>query len=161
MSAKKLVPYFLAGVGVGLCLLVIAAAGFVAYDRATRATPPESVAEDASAPETEDDKDADAEKDAEAEEGKEDPAADSATDSAPDPASSAEPSFVETARRELGVPDDPSITYQIGEPYYWEGVGITVTPIAFYQGNVIVASADCAEDGSPATTILGYPGMLS
>ena len=41
MSARKLVPYILAGIGVGLCLLVIASAGLVAYDRATRPAPQE------------------------------------------------------------------------------------------------------------------------
>lgn len=46
MSARKLVPYVLAGIGVGLCLLVIASAGLVAYDRATRPAPQEAVAQD-------------------------------------------------------------------------------------------------------------------
>ena len=79
------------------------------------------------------------------------------TDTTPE---STESSFVQTARAELGVPDDPSITYEIGSPYYWEGAGITVTPITFYKDGVVVASADCTDDGSPATTILGYPGLL-
>lgn len=154
MSARKLVPYVLAGIGVGLCLLVIASAGLVAYDRATRPAPQEVAAQDGPV-----------EKDAEA------PAdASVVTDEAPAPepepapdaeSEPAEPDFVRTARKELGVPNDPDITYQIGEPYYWEGVGITVTPITFYQGDVIVASADCTDEGSPATTILAYPGMLS
>ena len=55
MSARKLVPYVLAGVGVGLCLLVIASAGLVAYDRATRPAPREVAAQDVPA-----EKDADA-----------------------------------------------------------------------------------------------------
>lgn len=55
MSARKLVPYVLAGVGVGLCLLVIASAGLVAHDRATRPAPREVAARDAPA-----EKDADA-----------------------------------------------------------------------------------------------------
>ena len=45
MSARKLVPYILAGIGVGLCLLVIASAGLVAYDRATRPAPQEVAAQ--------------------------------------------------------------------------------------------------------------------
>ena len=55
MSARKLVPYVLSGAGVGLCLLVIASAGLVAYDRAGKPAPREVAARDAPA-----EKDADA-----------------------------------------------------------------------------------------------------
>lgn len=172
MSAKKLIPFFLAGIGVGLCLLVIAAAGFVAFDRATNPASREVAAEsgdaekdgdDAKEPVSEEAAQPEPVAEPDAEEAIETPADSEApaAEPSPNPVKSAESSFVQTAREELGVPDDAAITYQIGEPYYWEGAGITVTPIAFYQGDVLVASADCTADGSPATTILGYPGMLS
>lgn len=70
--------------------------------------------------------------------------------------SAREDPFVRNAREQLGVPDGPGITYEIGEPYFWEGAGITVTPITFYEGGSYVASADCTEDGSPATSIMAY-----
>ncbi len=67
-----------------------------------------------------------------------------------------EAAFVATARAALKVPDDPSITYEIGGPNYWEGAGIYVTRIYFYQNGEVVAGALCNDDGSPARDILVY-----
>lgn len=67
-----------------------------------------------------------------------------------------EAAFVATARAALKVPDDPSITYEIGGPSYWEGAGIYVTRIYFYQNGEVVAGALCNDDGSPARDILVY-----
>ncbi len=67
-----------------------------------------------------------------------------------------EAAFVATARAALKVPDDPSITYEIGEPSYWEGAGVYVTRIYFYQNGEVVAGALCSDDGSPARDILVY-----
>lgn len=64
--------------------------------------------------------------------------------------------FIETARAALHVPDDPSITCEVGEPYYWEGAAVYVTPITFYQDGQVVAGADCADDGTPQHSILAY-----
>lgn len=72
------------------------------------------------------------------------------------PADDAQAAFVATARAALGVPDDPSITFFIGEPTYWEGAGAYTTVIQFYQGDTIVASANCWDDGTPARNILAY-----
>lgn len=64
--------------------------------------------------------------------------------------------FAERARVQLGVPDLPSITYRIGTPYYWEGAGIMLRPIAFYQDGELVAFADCTLSGSLGRNIWGY-----
>ena len=66
--------------------------------------------------------------------------------------------FMETARMELGVPQYMDFTFEIGEPYVWEGTGMTVTPITFYQDGYIIASADCDEDGTPVKNMLPYTG---
>ena len=174
-----ILPYVLAGVAVGIALLTIGTAGLVAYDRATNPAwqqpadgagegePGQTADEDeADADETDakddaaaDDADADAAPGAEP--AKEAPAAKAPAEEVPAVEEPTEPPFVQRAREELGVPDDPSITYEIGEPYYWEGVGVTVTPITFYEGGAVCASADCSDDGSPATSILRYPGTLA
>lgn len=67
-----------------------------------------------------------------------------------------EASFVETARAGLKVPDDPDITYLIGERSLWEGTGTYIWPIEFHQGGETVASAFCAYDGTPARSIAVY-----
>ena len=66
--------------------------------------------------------------------------------------------FMETARMELGVPQYMDFTFEIGEPYYWEGGGMMVTPITFYQDGYTIASADCDEDGTPVKNMLPYTG---
>lgn len=66
--------------------------------------------------------------------------------------------FMETARMELGVPQYLDFTFEIGEPYVWEGTGMTVTPITFYQDGYVIASADCDEDGVPVKNMLPYTG---
>lgn len=66
--------------------------------------------------------------------------------------------FMETARMELGIPQYMDFTFEIGEPYVWEGTGMTVTPITFYQDGYIIASADCDEDGTPVKNMLPYTG---
>lgn len=172
-------PYALAGVAVGLALLTIGTAGLVAYDRATSPAWQQPAAgaaegeagqgadgseEGAGESGAEDDAaadDADADAAPGAEPAKEAPAAKAPAEEVPAVEEPTEPPFVQRAREELGVPDDPSITYEIGEPYYWEGVGVTVTPITFYEGGAVCASADCSDDGSPATSILNYPGTLA
>lgn len=67
-----------------------------------------------------------------------------------------EPEFVRNARLGLHVPDDPSITYRVFDPYYWEGAGIWVTPVTFYRGEDVVASADCDDQGNPIKSLNGY-----
>lgn len=90
MSARKLVPYVLAGIGVGLCLLVIASAGIVAYDRATRPAPQEVAEQDDPA-----EKDTDAPADAAA-----------VTDEAPEPEPAPEEShYYECDYFYVDVPD--------------------------------------------------------
>lgn len=106
MSAKKLVPYVFAGVGLGLCLLVIAAAGFVAYGRATAPAPQEIAAESDN---TTGEEATDAEKDAEAPADAETPS-DSATEPAAEPASEPAPApaishFYECDYFYVDVPD--------------------------------------------------------
>ena len=66
--------------------------------------------------------------------------------------------FMETARVELGVPQYIDYTFEIGEPYSWEGTGMMVTPITFYLDGCVIASADCDEDGTPVKNILPYMG---
>lgn len=67
-----------------------------------------------------------------------------------------EAAFVATARAALKVPDDPSITYTIGEPTYWEGADAYTTYIEFQQDGETVAFANCWDDGSPARNIYVY-----
>lgn len=67
-----------------------------------------------------------------------------------------EAAFVATARAALKVPDDPSITYVIGEPTYWEGADAYTTYIEFRQDGETVAFANCWEDGSLARNIYVY-----
>lgn len=67
-----------------------------------------------------------------------------------------EAAFVATARAALKVPDDPSITYMIGEPTYWEGADAYTTYIEFRQDGETVAFANCWEDGSLARNIYEY-----
>ena len=67
-----------------------------------------------------------------------------------------EATFVATARAALKVPDDPSITYEISGPSYWEGAGIYVTNVECYQNGELVATALCGDDGSPARNIMQY-----
>lgn len=65
--------------------------------------------------------------------------------------------FIATAKRELRVPDDPSITYEVAdEPSYWEGTATYVWYVAFYKDGKIVASADCGSSGYPSRSIMGY-----
>lgn len=66
--------------------------------------------------------------------------------------------FMETARIELGVPQYMDFTFEIGEPYVWEGTGMTVIPITFYQDGYVIASADCDEEGVPVKNMLPYTG---
>lgn len=66
--------------------------------------------------------------------------------------------FMETARMELGVPQYMDFTFEIGEPYVWEGTGMTVIPITFYQDGYVIASADCDEEGVPVKNMLPYTG---
>lgn len=49
-------------------------------------------------------------------------------------------------------------TFEIGEPYVWEGTGMTVIPITFYQDGYVIASADCDEEGVPVKNMLPYTG---
>lgn len=67
-----------------------------------------------------------------------------------------EAAFVATARAALKVPDDPSITYTIGEPTYWEGADAYTTYIEFQQDGETVAYANCWDDGTPARNIYAY-----
>ena len=64
--------------------------------------------------------------------------------------------FVATARAALKVPDDPSITYEVDSPSYWEGGRAFVTQITFYQDGELVATALCYDDGTPARNIMQY-----
>ena len=73
-----------------------------------------------------------------------------------DAASADEAAFVATARAALKVPDDPSITYMIGEPTYWEGADAYTTYIEFQQDGETVAYANCWDDGTPARNIYAY-----
>lgn len=66
--------------------------------------------------------------------------------------------FVESARLGLGVPNYISYTFEVGDPYYREGIGMTVTPITFYQDGYVIASAECDEDGTPLSNMLPYTG---
>lgn len=66
--------------------------------------------------------------------------------------------FMETARMELGVPQYMDFTFEIGEPYYWKGGDMMVTPITFYQDGYTIAGADCDEDGTPVKNMLPYTG---
>lgn len=66
--------------------------------------------------------------------------------------------FMETARVELGVPQYIDYTFEVGEPYYWEGTGMMVTPVTFYLDGYVIASADCDEDGTPVKNMLPYTG---
>ncbi len=70
--------------------------------------------------------------------------------------------FVATARKALGIPDDlQGVTYKRLGSSYWEGAAMEVYSIEFYNSDgKLIASADCTEDGEPATSILGYtPGV--
>ena len=67
-----------------------------------------------------------------------------------------EAAFVATARAALKVPDDPSITYTVGEPTYWEGADAYTTYIEFQQDGETVAYANCWDDGTPARNIYAY-----
>lgn len=64
--------------------------------------------------------------------------------------------FAERARVQLRVPDLPSITYKIYAPWYWEGAGITLRTIYFYQDGEVCAFASCTLDGSLARNIWVY-----
>ncbi|HJG37078.1 zinc ribbon domain-containing protein [Enorma phocaeensis] len=75
-----------------------------------------------------------------------------------DPEAMAEAAFVANAREGLWVPDDPAITYAIYEPSYWEGTGTWVTLIEFYEDGELVASAYCADDGTPVRSMYAYSG---
>ena len=64
--------------------------------------------------------------------------------------------FAERARVQLRVPDLPSISYKIYDPWYWEGAGIMVRDIYFYQDGEVCAFASCLSDGSLARNIWVY-----
>ena len=67
--------------------------------------------------------------------------------------------FIATAKRELRVPDDPSITCEVAdEPSYWDGAATYVWYVAFYKDGKIVASADCGSTGFPSRSIMAYSG---
>ena len=61
--------------------------------------------------------------------------------------------FAERARVQLGVPDLPSITYRIYDPWYWEGAAVMIRDIVFYRDGEMCASAGCLLDGSVARSI--------
>lgn len=67
-----------------------------------------------------------------------------------------EAAFVETARVGLGVPDDPDVTYRMGERSFWEGAGTYVWLIEFFRDDEMVATALCTSDGAPARSIMAY-----
>lgn len=75
---------------------------------------------------------------------------------------SSDDAFAAKARKALGIPDDlQGVTYKRLGSSYWEGAAMEVYSIEFYNADgKMIAAADCMEDGTPATSILGYaPGV--
>lgn len=65
--------------------------------------------------------------------------------------------FIKTVKRNLGVPDKSSITYNVGEPYFQEVIGTETVYVSFSENGKTVAQAECStEDGSLARSIINY-----
>lgn len=75
-----------------------------------------------------------------------------------------EANWVRTAREGLNVPSSGDITYKVdfsGPGSYWEGAGIYLRSIYFYQNGKMCATASCdADTGEPVRSMLLYPGLL-
>lgn len=80
----------------------------------------------------------------------------------PDDAASADGFFLTDEdkryiREQLFVPESAVIEFEVGEPYFWEGVGMTLVPVALYENGTCVAGADVNVDTKEAmTSILTY-----
>lgn len=69
--------------------------------------------------------------------------------------------FIKTVKRNLGVPDKSSITYNVGEPYYQEVIGTETVYVSFSENGKTVAQAECStEDGSLARSIINYAAPI-
>ena len=66
------------------------------------------------------------------------------------------PMYIEHARTQLKVPDDPSITYEYYSRSYSHVAGMFVVEVAFYQNGKMVAHAKCDPVGFPMIEILEY-----
>ncbi len=65
--------------------------------------------------------------------------------------------FLQAARKGLRVPDRSDITWQVEEPYLWEGTGMRVASVSFYEKGVLVAMGDCdIRSGKPMRSIVTY-----
>ena len=55
---------------------------------------------------------------------------------------SLKPIAKQIARQKLGIPNWVDVDCIYGAPYYWQGAGMYMTPVSFYQGGEYVAGAD-------------------
>lgn len=62
--------------------------------------------------------------------------------------------FTDYARDFLGIPDKPSITAIVDEPYYWDAGDCYIVNVSFYENGDLIAAAGCDYDsGEPVRDI--------
>ncbi len=65
--------------------------------------------------------------------------------------------FIEIVRKNLGVPDDLSVTAEVGELAYWEGADTYIVRVSFSHNGEMVASASVDPNtGELARSIIAY-----
>lgn len=64
--------------------------------------------------------------------------------------------FISRVKEHLRVPNLSSITYRIYGNSYWEGTGLILIPVYFYQNGKVCAFGYCTSSGLPVRTIWSY-----